>query len=135
MTRSDGYVKLGGFAIGKHYVLGIDDIVTGTKYNRLFVLEFGRDDFGNLRLTPRAGASKATVEMIVEANMMDFIVSKLSAVDAQVMVWSSLTDETNAYFRTFNIRGFYRSPIDITQLSETAVRMKFDIEGYRWRVQ
>lgn len=128
MTRSDGDVKLGGFAIGKHYTLGVDDS-SGTKYNRLSFSEFGRDDFGNLRLTPRAGASKASVEMIVEANMMDFIVSKLSAVDAQVMVWSSLTEETNAYFRPFNIRGVYRSPIDITQLSETAVRMKFDIEG------
>lgn len=128
ITRNDGDVKLGGFAVGKHYVLGVDDS-EGTAYNRLSFSEFGRDDFGNIRLTPRAGASKASVDMEVEANKMDFIISKLTAIDAQVMVWSSLTDETNSYFRPFNIRGVYRSPVDVKQISERAVKMKFDIEG------
>jgi len=127
ITNGSGSVKVGGIAFGRHYDLG--PASENSQYNRLSFSEFSRDDFGNLRLTQRGGASKATVDVLVNANKLDFVLNLLTSLDASVAVWSALETETESYFRPFNIRGVYRSPLAMSPAREGHAILKFDIEG------
>lgn len=119
-------MSIGGLAIGQALELGctlFSPLITTKNFS-----EIETDDFGNLTLTPRKTVPNIDQTISIDADRTSRLLRLSQDANAAPIVWSSMDDSDQPYYRPTLILGYYRK-FEINLDTITKAKLFLDIRG------
>lgn len=124
-TRGSGNVKVGFFVLGMPFEIGTTS--ERAEADALNFSEIARDEFGESRITPRRDVPKTSQIVLIDSANIDNVRGLLKDLNAQVALWSALSDPLNEYFGSLFIIGLYKRR-NITVNDDGATYLSLELE-------
>jgi hypothetical protein len=105
-TRAAGDVTVGGLILGTSVYVG--DTQYNAESDALNFSTVERDEFGNSQLIPRRTVPKTNQTLFCTKERVNRIIKVREEQNAVPALWSGLDDDTDGYFESLLILGYYR---------------------------
>lgn len=123
MTKAVGKVKCGLFVAGMPLEIGDTLYKAGARL--LNFSEISRDVFGEAKITKRRSIPKTVQNVLIQKERLNSVIEIFNDLNAEVALWSGLSNPLDAYFDGLFIIGYYR---DIDFSIDSALEASAGIE-------
>ena len=106
MTKASGQVKCGLFVAGMPLEIGDTEYRAGARI--LNFSEISRDVFGEAKITKRRSIPKTVQNVIIKKERLNAVIEIFNDLNAEVALWSGLSNPLDAFFDGLFIIGFYK---------------------------
>ncbi len=105
-VKASGTVKVAAVCIGMPFELGKTQYKARSR--RINFTQFSRDNFGNVKITPRRSIPKVTATVVFKKEKLNQIRGLVDELNGVVTVWSGLANPLDGYFGALFLIGVYR---------------------------
>lgn len=106
LTKDAGNVKVGFIVMGMPFNLGATEYKATAR--ALNFSDISRDEFGEAKLTKRRSIPETTQTVLVDKEDVDQVGVILNELNAQVALWSGLSNPLDGYFNSLFVIGIYK---------------------------
>lgn len=125
LTRTSGSISCGPMAIGlQQYIGSVEQSAVSDVLNFSTVT---RDSSGNATLVPRRNVPKTEQKLFIEKKYVDNARAVRDSLNTTPAIWSGLDDNTDGYFESLFILGYYRQfSIDLTHPDYAKITLELE---------